>query len=47
MTSQELAVWCQDFKARLAETDEILRDLEAQCARLAAVLEARNAYRHV
>jgi hypothetical protein len=35
MTAAELAQWCQDFKAKLATTDAIIRACEAQCARLA------------
>jgi hypothetical protein len=35
MTANELAAWCEAFKARLAETDAVIRECEEQCARLA------------
>jgi hypothetical protein len=35
VTAQELAAWAEQFKAKLATTDAIIRECEVQCARLA------------
>jgi hypothetical protein len=38
MTEQELAIWSEQFKAKLAETDAIIAQCEAECRRIAARL---------